>query len=397
MNVDVVGNLGKKQRVCEPCFRRQTSEPDDKRKNKQKDSLNTDNSDIPGDDKKRAAEIQTRLDELNSRSPRDAPRRLPRQQVTTTETSDDCQELAVRLMKLRQADKAGAAVPDETELAKRLATLRQSSEDSSEVNLNSSTQNSEPQVKTSDFEQMEDLIKRARDEAALDLNSPEKQLENRLANLRDKENDSQGSKHHKSTDSENQSDELDSLMKWAKDAVQNDIRQEMEVDQLRRHVAALQSDRELKSGLEQGDKVAESLPRINNESSGSAVDTTTYTSHGFNDPDSDIDDVNEAAEVSKLIAQVNEEIQLDKNLADRGLDNLPSRLQADHPHSVLGPPPSPPKLEEFRDQLPWCCICNEDAAVRCHDCDDDLYCKRCFREGHAEFDMRSHRCSPYKH
>ncbi|KAI1309059.1 Abscission/NoCut checkpoint regulator [Halotydeus destructor] len=48
------------------------------------------------------------------------------------------------------------------------------------------------------------------------------------------------------------------------------------------------------------------------------------------------------------------------------------------------------------DELPWCAICNEDAKLRCIDCDGDLYCHECFREFHCDSDTRTHATRPYR-
>jgi hypothetical protein len=48
------------------------------------------------------------------------------------------------------------------------------------------------------------------------------------------------------------------------------------------------------------------------------------------------------------------------------------------------------------DDLPWCCICNEDATIQCFDCDGDLYCTRCFSEGHEQFGLFDHKYGPFE-
>jgi hypothetical protein len=49
-----------------------------------------------------------------------------------------------------------------------------------------------------------------------------------------------------------------------------------------------------------------------------------------------------------------------------------------------------------QDELPWCCICNEDATLRCPGCAGDLFCHRCFKEGHDVCDMKEHKPIKYE-
>ncbi|KAK3054436.1 hypothetical protein LTR09_004704 [Extremus antarcticus] len=49
------------------------------------------------------------------------------------------------------------------------------------------------------------------------------------------------------------------------------------------------------------------------------------------------------------------------------------------------------------DMDSWCCICNEDAEVRCQGCDGEIYCNNCWREGHGDGlgQERGHRAVQY--
>ena len=56
-----------------------------------------------------------------------------------------------------------------------------------------------------------------------------------------------------------------------------------------------------------------------------------------------------------------------------------------------------PEEEEFKEaEYPWCIICNEDAVLICRECDDEIFCRRCFKECHMDEDIRSHSGETYK-
>ncbi|KAL9112025.1 MAG: hypothetical protein Q9227_003645 [Pyrenula ochraceoflavens] len=72
--------------------------------------------------------------------------------------------------------------------------------------------------------------------------------------------------------------------------------------------------------------------------------------------------------------------------------DLPS-VPSTAPRPKAAPPKAPPPPEDDVDT--WCIICLTDAEVRCLGCDGDLYCARCWDEGHkgesAGMEERRHR------
>ncbi|KAF5399912.1 hypothetical protein PHET_06809 [Paragonimus heterotremus] len=54
-----------------------------------------------------------------------------------------------------------------------------------------------------------------------------------------------------------------------------------------------------------------------------------------------------------------------------------------------------PGVQHNEDELPWCCICNRNAQLRCVDCDGDLFCKSCYHRTHQGRDMKRHQTKSY--
>ncbi|XP_050070526.1 abscission/NoCut checkpoint regulator [Anopheles maculipalpis] len=102
-------------------------------------------------------------------------------------------------------------------------------------------------------------------------------------------------------------------------------------------------------------------------------------------PDSDSDeDLTDEELARKLAKRYAEEGKMEAKLRlDSELDEEPSTSI-----SANG--------GDLGEELPWCTICNEDAVLRCRGCDNDLYCRGCYKEFHYDEDPNEHQTVPFK-
>ncbi|KAI9811360.1 MAG: hypothetical protein M1827_005520 [Pycnora praestabilis] len=90
---------------------------------------------------------------------------------------------------------------------------------------------------------------------------------------------------------------------------------------------------------------------------------------------------------------------LSSRLAALSLPSAPTFLPSSKPIKVTT---QKKKSSQFTDEEieTWCCICNDDATVRCLGCDGDLYCRGCWRDGHVGkevgWEVRGHRWVEFK-
>ncbi|XP_066279340.1 abscission/NoCut checkpoint regulator-like [Branchiostoma lanceolatum] len=111
-------------------------------------------------------------------------------------------------------------------------------------------------------------------------------------------------------------------------------------------------------------------------------------------------DEDEAETTRRILQQALEEDKLDEKVKASGFADLLGQNKGKGTKAQGAAKPTRQKLvaedSDSDEELPWCCICNQDATLRCHGCDDDLYCRRCYREGHDRMDIEDHTTSTYK-
>lgn len=91
----------------------------------------------------------------------------------------------------------------------------------------------------------------------------------------------------------------------------------------------------------------------------------------------------EEEEAMRTMKQYLDEAKLDDVVLDPDEQELISTI------------PQAPGEKKDLDELPFCEICNEDASLRCLEC-ENLFCASCYREFHEEEDYKTHKTKPYQ-
>lgn len=323
--------------VCEKCFQAQAAQKS-KGMNSQPESSKYD---VPENFKKRVAALQ----EKESKVSPSTISQTERSKVTANMSPAD-RDIAERLEKLKESKRQAAGpIPSAEDMEERLRVLKGLP---AKAENNPSNAVFHPKDTRTSHEQSQDLITQITDEVKLDNNL-------KGSSEPDEPSGEDGASVQTSDDpTKSLEEEIKSVM--------DEANQELKMAQ---------------EGKERDKEMEERLAKLH------GMDVQTYKDKGRKE----LENMSEAESTRRYIAQLLEESRLDEKVKEDGYSQVLEGAKSHYEEKAK---------ESDPDELPWCCICNEDALVRCHGCDGDLYCKSCFREGHRDPDMKYHNVSKYK-
>lgn len=208
---------------------------------------------------------------------------------------------------------------------------------------------------TDDIRSRLDALKKVDIPEGLTQANDEDDIQKRLANLKGvefKENSSSGNKIFVTPDTRSEQEKIDDLLKQfvEEKAIDTEVEptQTGTIEDIEKRLAALR---------------------------GQDLDKTRHQIEQIEET--------EEEEADRTMKQYLEEAKLEEIVLDPDEQELISSI-----------PPAPGQKKDL-EELPFCEICNEDASIRCLEC-ENLFCNSCYKEFHDEEDYKTHQTKPYK-